>query len=361
LIRETHNEAVKYLSQALEAAETRRGFCAPNPAVGAVVVKAGTVLAVGSHWAAGYPHAEVEALKNLKSEAEGATIYVTLEPCCMYGRTPPCTSLLIERRIGRVVYGYADPDARVSGRGAALLREAGIECELVEIPAIQSFYESYRYWQQTRLPFVTAKLAMSLDGKTALEGGEPVRLTGLDTDVLTHQFRKRADALLTTARTIASDDPSLNARLGDAVIAKPVYVLDTRATLSPQARIFTTASSVTVFHSAKADTHRLEVLKNAGAHLVTIAESLEGLDWTGVMQALGKNGVQDLWVEAGGRSIESLSRTPYLKRAYLYVAPRWLGERAHLAFERGPDALFSKATRLRWSGSGQDAVCEVTL
>ena len=138
-----------FLINALRLAETRRGFCSPNPSVGAVVVKDGRIIGQGCHFASGSPHAEVEALSACSEDPAGSTIYVTLEPCCHWGKTPPCTSLLIEKKVGKVVYGFPDPNPVVEGKGAEALQHAGIPCERENNPEVNRFYESYAYWTTT--------------------------------------------------------------------------------------------------------------------------------------------------------------------------------------------------------------------
>ena len=235
------NQHITYLRQALTLAEHRRGFCAPNPSVGAVVVKNNQVLASGSHWQGGAAHAEVAVLQQLSSTAKGATLYVTLEPCCHWGKTPPCTDLIIRQQIAEVIYAMRDPNPQVSGQGERILQQAGISCQPVVVEEVTQFYQSYNHWVHSGKPWVTVKLAMSLDGKIAGEGGRPVAITGADLTTHTHQQRKRADAILTTGRTICYDNPQLNVRLVRESYGKPVYVLDRHLTLPLDAQIFDTA------------------------------------------------------------------------------------------------------------------------
>src|SRR5262249_16751153 len=152
---------------ALEQAQKHRGFCAPNPAVGAVMVKGGEVIGCGHHEGPGSPHAEVIALNSVTdlALAKNSTLYVTLEPCCHWGRTPPCTDLLIKTGIKKVIYGFADPNPQVNGEGDKILRQAGIESTHHSLPEIDEFYTSYTHWWRTKLPYVTAKLAQSADEK----------------------------------------------------------------------------------------------------------------------------------------------------------------------------------------------------
>jgi len=200
-----------YLEQALQMAQLRRGFCAPNPSVGAVIVSGETIISRGHHVAAGHPHAEVDALKKLPTVPKDARMFVTLEPCCHYGKTPPCTNAIIEAGIKEVIYAFRDPNPIVAGKGELVLQEAGIDCRQVSHPEIDRFYQSYAYWQANKKPWVTAKLAMTLNGKIAKEKGEPIAITSPALQEVTHQLRKQADGILTTVKTILADDPQLNA------------------------------------------------------------------------------------------------------------------------------------------------------
>src|SRR3989344_2995168 len=163
-----------YLKRALKLAEKRRGFCSPNPAVGAVVVKDGKIIGEGWHEKAGAPHAEVMALASAGSSAAGGILYVTLEPCSHTGRTPPCTDLIIKTGIKAVYYGFKDSNLTVSGQGEFYLKSAGIACEQIELPEINAFYRSYAHWLKTKKPWVTAKIALSLDEKIASVDGKPL-------------------------------------------------------------------------------------------------------------------------------------------------------------------------------------------
>ncbi|MES2614668.1 MAG: bifunctional diaminohydroxyphosphoribosylaminopyrimidine deaminase/5-amino-6-(5-phosphoribosylamino)uracil reductase RibD, partial [Bdellovibrionota bacterium] len=230
-----------FLERTLQLAESRRGFCAPNPSVGAVVVKNGKIIAEGFHWERGKPHAEIEALNKIGDEAKGSHLYVSLEPCCHYGKTPPCTKAIIERGIAKVVYGFQDPNPIVCGKGEAQLRAAGVECQFHPTQSISHFYRSYSYWHKTKKPWVTLKIALSFDGKVSGPQGDPVQITGLECQKFTHENRKKSDAILTSAKTIICDNPQLNARIDNEINAKKVYILDRNLSLPLNAKIFKTA------------------------------------------------------------------------------------------------------------------------
>lgn len=343
-----------HLLHALTLAADRRGFCAPNPAVGAVIVKDNVVIAAAAHQQAGSPHAEVVAIAQTEQELQGATIYVTLEPCCHWGKTPPCTQAIIEAGIKRVVYGFADPNPVVAGKGAKQLREAGISCEQLETTEVTTFYRSYQYWQQTKLPWVTAKLAMSLDGKIAAADNKPVKITGEALQTMTHQYRLHCDAMLTTARTINNDNPQLNVRDDVDVIAqKPIYIIDRLLSLDVNSQIFNTAQSVTIIHSTDADKTRLVKLETLGARCVAVAEQDGLLDLQQVLVFIGEQGAHDLWVEAGGRLYESLLQQQLINYGLIYVAPTLLGTEALSAFSK-PYSLSAMAEQCEWTQHGDD-------
>lgn len=349
-----------YLTQALALAEIRRGFCAPNPAVGAVLVKNSQVIATGYHWASGHPHAEAAALQSLDVDAKDATLYVTLEPCCHTNKkTPPCTELLIQRGIKQVFYGFRDPNPEVAGRGEAILLAAGINCAQISLPAIDAFYASYQHWWQTRKPVVTAKLALSLDGKIAGANGQRIAITGNEAQQFTHQQRKRADAILTTARTIQNDDPLLNVRLDNEEHRKPLYILDRELNTPPTAKIFHSAARVTLFHSATANSEKIQLFTQQGVRCHTIECTLEGLNLAEVIAQIGRDGAHDLWIEAGGRCFEAFANENLLQRAFIYLAPKWLGTDAQTAFANSTD-VFTTARQQQWQILGADAVCELS-
>jgi len=339
-----------FLLKALDLAKIRRGFCAPNPSVGAVIVsETGDILATGYHLAAGQPHAEVDALKKLNGKAPGATIYITLEPCCHFGRTPPCTNAIIDAGIKHVVYGMGDANPVVSGKSKAILAQKNISCEQIELPEITEFYRSYRYWHRTKMPYVTAKIALSLDGKIAGEKGEPIQITGPVAKKITHEYRHHSDAILTTAKTIRCDNPQLNAR-GEEIIAKPIYILDRELTLSLDATIFSTAKSVTLFHGP-------HVTAEKNIRCIEVPETNGKLDLLSVMKHIGQDGIHDLWIEAGGLCFSECVKQGIAQTLLIYVAPRWLGL-GLTAFPTDFSLDLSHST-VNWQTAGDDAICRI--
>jgi diaminohydroxyphosphoribosylaminopyrimidine deaminase/5-amino-6-(5-phosphoribosylamino)uracil reductase len=351
--------ALVYLKQALDLARQRRGFCAPNPAVGAVVVKNAQVISTGTHWAAGFPHAEVEALQSLTPEqSRDAEIYVTLEPCSHHGRTPPCTQLLIEKGIKAVYYAYQDPNPLVSGRrGAQQLLAAGIPCQHTPLSEITHFYQSYLHWTQHKRPWVTAKLAISLNGKIADAQGQPLAITGKILNEYTHQQRKQADAILTTCKTIRCDDPKLNARIDGQAYRKSIYVLDSGLNFPPHAQLLTTAANITLFYTDNAPLNRRLALESKGIRCMPIKQEHDNICLNEVLMAIGKDGVHDLWVEAGGECFQAFIAQRLVQRALVYVAPKWLSSDAQSAFHTPLD--LSQLGHIQWQSMGNDMMCEV--
>lgn len=346
----------KYLLHALALAEEGRGNASPNPAVGAVIVKNNKVIGVGFHHGPGSPHAEVEAFENCSEDPRGATLYVTLEPCCHWGRTPPCTDRIIKEGVATVYYGSVDPNPTVSGKGSLKLQASGVSCNHFATPEIDKFYTSYNYWNHKRLPWVTAKLAQSLDGKISGEHGKTTIITGKEAAEFTHYQRYRADAILTTARTITNDDPRLDARLASGNYKKRIYVLDRNLTIDKTKKIFQTAAEIIIFHDS-------EILKPKNDLPNVVFQPIEMIDenrlnFHEILAHVGKDGVHDLWVEAGATCFNSLLQENLINKAFVYVSLKTLGENALPAFVTSSD-LLSTAVNINWKQLGRDVICEI--
>lgn len=314
-----------FLQRALELAQSRRGFCAPNPAVGCVIVKNNRVIGEGLHLACGKPHAEVDALQKLGERAEGADLYVTLEPCCHWGRTPPCTQAIVEAKITRVFYAFRDPNPKVAGQGEATLKQAGIACEKLSSQAIDDFYESYAYWTKHKMPFVTAKLAVSLDGKIAGVDGKPVEISGKEAKIFTFENRLHTDAILTTITTVQNDDPQLNIRFANETIRKPIYLLDSFLRFRFASKIMRTAQRLTIFHQKKTFKAKKDTLQRNDVRIIPVRKNDFGLNLTDVLKQIGEDGVHDLWVEAGAKCFNALWEQGLINRAYLYYSSQKIG------------------------------------
>jgi diaminohydroxyphosphoribosylaminopyrimidine deaminase/5-amino-6-(5-phosphoribosylamino)uracil reductase len=347
-----------FLRRTLELAEQRRGFCAPNPSVGAVVVREGKILAEGWHTGPGKAHAEVEALKNLSREAcQGATLYVSLEPCCHFGRTPPCTDEILHKQLAHVVYAYADPNPLVQGKGHAQLVANGVKTEHFPLAEAAVFYQSYTHWTKNRVPFTTVKLAVSLDGKTAGPQGVPLPITGPEVNRFTHERRLRSDAILTTANTILADDPQMNARVGNTHTPKPLYILDRLGRTPSTARVFSSASPLTFFVGPEIPPGRKQGLAQTGARLIELPAPGGSFSLKQVLICIAEAGCHDLWVEAGGTLFSTFLAEGLADKALLYIAPFFVGEGVS-AFQRPWEEAVAKA-RVSWVPRGRDVVAEM--
>ena len=350
-------EKIDFILQALALAEKRRGFCSPNPAVGALVVKDKNIIGRGIHWACGKPHAEVMALEEAGENAKGCELYVTLEPCCHFGRTPPCVNLIIKKGIRQVYYAMTDPNPKVLGKSFQLLNEAKVKIDFITVPQVVSFYESYSYWWQTAKPFVTFKLALSLDGKIAGKGRKRLQLTGVACQKLTHEWRKRSDALLTTAKTVLSDDPELNVRLDDEVISKKVYVLDRQLELSTSIKLLRTSAKLILLYDETTSSPKIAAWNNLGVECYPMPLSAPGeLSWDAILKFIGEQGVHDLWVEAGSHCFQTLWQKRLINQLLLYLAPQVVGSNGLSAFSPDLQFCLSNDKNLIWQQYGPDVV-----
>lgn len=313
-----------HMRSALALAARGLGNVWPNPSVGCVIVAEGRV--VGRGWTApgGRPHAETEALRRAGDRARGATAYVTLEPCCHWGRTPPCTDALIAAGVARVVVALRDPDSRVNGVGLQGLRAAGIQAEEGLLGAEAAFLNAgFLKRQATGLPLVTLKLATTLDGRIATAGGESQWITGPAARRLAHALRGRHDAVLVGSGTLLADDPALTCRLpGYATQPTVRVVADARGRTPATARLFTDTAPVWIATAAGVDA---TALASAGAEILTVPTAAEGLDSKALLQALGARGITRVLVEGGGRLAASLLRAGLVDRLAWFHAPCLIG------------------------------------
>jgi len=312
----------------------------PNPRVGCVIAQRGRVVGEGWHERAGEAHAEVAALRAAGAQAAGATAYVTLEPCSHHGRTPPCVEALTAARLARVVYAAGDPNPLVNGAGAAALRAAGIVVEggLLEPEAIELNAGFFRRMQQGR-PLVRVKLAMSLDGRTALANGESRWITGEEARRDVHQWRARSSAVLTGIGTVLADDPRLDVRLpeepGAARRRQPLrVVLDTQLRTPLEARLFGTGGEVLILTTLTApDDPRAAALTARGARIESLPAAANRLDLPAVLDRLGEFELNEVLVEAGAKLAGELLRQSLADELLLYVGPRLLGPTARALVE----------------------------
>ena len=309
-------------------AERGRYTVAPNPLVGAVIALEGKVVGEGWHRRTGEPHAEVAALGEAGESAHGATMYVTLEPCNHFGRTPPCVESILRAGISRVVVGHLDPNPRMRGRSVAMLREAGVEVDVLDDFAFDRQNEQFFHHMRTGRPFVHLKLASTLDGRIAAAGGDSKWVTGELARQRAHELRAEAGAVLVGANTARTDDPMLTAR--DLPAPPPSItrvVLDPSLTISPESRLANTADvvPVVVFAAESALDGRQKQLESRGVEVVAAPNDEGNLDLGRVLDELGGRGIKGLLVEGGGETATRFVRGGLADKMTLFYAPRLLG------------------------------------
>lgn len=317
----------KFMKEALSLARKGLGRTSPNPVVGSVVVKGGRVIAGGWHKKAGGAHAEIEALRAAGSKARGSNLVVTLEPCCHFGKTPPCVEAIIAAGIRKVIVGAPDPNPLVSGKGVAALRAAGIGVtEGVLSAECAALNEGWNKFITTGYPFVTLKLAASLDGRIAASGGDSKWITGVQSRRLVHGMRAQNDAVMVGGLTALKDDPELTVRLVSG--RDPVkVVLDSTLRVPVASKIFNNAESgrLIIFASKNADEKRAAKARAAGAEVVTLAEAAGGLPLKKVLKELAKRGIASVLVEGGGVLASSLLRERLVDELVLFYGPLVIG------------------------------------
>jgi diaminohydroxyphosphoribosylaminopyrimidine deaminase/5-amino-6-(5-phosphoribosylamino)uracil reductase len=312
-----------WMAQAQAEAARGRGSVEPNPMVGAVVVRDGSAVGVGHHARYGGPHAEVAALARAGESARGATLYVTLEPCCHHGKTPPCTDSVIAAGVRRVVAAMGDPFPKVAGGGLARLREAGVEVEVgVGELAARVLNAPYLKRLATGRPFVIAKWAMTLDGKIATATGHSAWISGSRSRALVHEVRGRVDAVIVGIGTALADDPMLTARPAGPRVASRV-VLDSAARLPLDGRLASTAREVPLWVAVtgRATIERREALARLGCEVITLPG--DGPVPVGpLLDEMGRRGATNVLVEGGSRVLGSFLDAGEVDAVDVFLAPK---------------------------------------
>lgn len=297
------------------------GHTDPNPCVGCVLVKDGIVVGEGWHTRAGEAHAEINALDAAGDRARGATAYVTLEPCCHQGRTPPCTDALLKAGIARLVAAMSDPNPQVAGKGFAILRDAGVAVEYGLLAAeARALNPGFIQRMIQGRPFVRLKLAMSLDGRTALASGESQWLTGEAARRDVQRLRARGSAILTGIGTVLTDNPSLNVRLSEATRQPSRVILDTELRTPPTAQTLRLPGQVLIFTTVS-DSSMQAPLRAAGAEIVLLPRAEQGLDLHAVMAELARRECNEVHVECGSTLAGALLRAGLVDELVIYMAP----------------------------------------
>ena len=320
---------MSHMKRALALAGKARGTTSPNPTVGAVVVRDGVLVGEGFTQPPGQDHAEVVALQQAGRSARDASLYVTLEPCCTYGRTPPCTRAIIAAGIGEVHVATTDPNPRVNGKGLSELEAAGIKVYRGEgEEEAAELYEAFARHVNTGLPFVTAKFAMSLDGKIATHTGDSKWVTGPPARGYAQEMRETCDAIMVGVNTVLLDNPRLTARDtdGDLLPRQPLRViLDSKVRTPANARLLSEPGLTLIAVTRSAD-GKIAALREAGAEVLQFPETKDGMvDPCALLQALGARGVVSLLVEGGGTLLGSLFDLGMVDKVAAFIAPKIIG------------------------------------
>jgi len=318
-----------YMRRALDLAEQGRFGTHPNPMVGAVVVRGGEVVGEGFHAEFGGPHAEVEALRQAGEKARGADLYVTLEPCRHWGKTPPCTKAVIEAGVARVILGVEDPNLEVSGGGVAEIQAAGIEVEGgILSEACRRLIRTFAKRVRTGLPWVTLKVAMTLDGKVATHTGASRWISSETSRQVVHTRRAEVDGIITGVGTVQADDPQLNVRLERPGLRSPRrIVLDPEGQLPLGSRIARSAKEqpTTVVVADRHPEGRFEAFTALGAEILRLPCEAEGFRWEDLLRWCGSRPMNEVMIEAGPQLVGSALDARAIDSVMFFVAPKLFG------------------------------------
>ncbi len=350
----------KFMKMAIRLAARGTGFVSPNPLVGAVVVKDGTIVGKGYHERFGDPHAEVNALEKAGERARGGTLYVTLEPCNHYGKTPPCTEAILNAGIKRVVIGMMDPNPDVAGGGAKVLRERGVEvsCGILESKCKKQ-NEIFLKYVLKKVPFVVAKIAATLDGKTATATGDSKWITTEKSRNFGHRLRQQVSAILVGIETVLSDDPMLNVRLKNIKPSNPArFVFDFYGRTPLESNLVQTAKKIPTYLvvAENHETNKLNHLSDLGVKIWKIPGRNGFLDPRAFVKKLGEEGFDSLLVEGGSSVHGSFFDANLVDKFYFFYAPKVLGGKNSKPMIGGhgvmkmSDALKVKEVKLRRVG-----------
>lgn len=325
----TSKQDDQYMQRALDLAALALGRTSPNPVVGAVIVKDGVIVGEGYHQKAGTPHAEIHALRQAGEHARGADIYVTLEPCSHYGKTPPCVSSLIEAGIKRVVAAVLDPNPLVSGQGINILKQAGIQTQVgVLEQSARRLNEAFFKYISTKRPMVALKTAMTMDGKIATCQGKSRWITGEEARQYVHRLRSQYDAIMVGIGTVLADDPLLNTRLENEEARDPVRIIvDGHLSLPLASQIVKTSDKLRtlVYTSHTADEYREAALKERGLEVIRIEGCHDNLDLGNLVDDLGRRKLISVLVEGGSGLNASLMEQRLVNKLYWFIAPKIVG------------------------------------
>jgi diaminohydroxyphosphoribosylaminopyrimidine deaminase/5-amino-6-(5-phosphoribosylamino)uracil reductase len=333
-----------YMKKAIELADYGKGFVNPNPLVGAVIVKNGKIIGEGYHERFGQPHAEVNAFLNATEDVEGAEMYVTLEPCSHYGKTPPCALKIIENKIKKVYISQLDPNPLVNSKGVKMLEDAGIEVEYGILEnETKKQNEIFLKYIQTRKPFVALKYAMTLDGKIATATSDSKWITNEKSRAYVHELRNMYQAILVGVGTINSDNPQLNTRR-DVLSRNPIrIILDKNLDIKMDSYVITSAheQKTIVFTSKQAQITKIEQLQSSGVEVIQM-DANPHFDLHLLLTLLGEMKIDGVLVEGGSHILGSFIEQKAADKAYVFIAPKYIGSKDALSPIAGQGVAYKK-------------------
>ncbi len=352
----------KFMQEVFFLAEKGRGTTSPNPMVGAVVVKGNRIVGRGYHKRAGSPHAEIIALQEAGTKSREATLYLNLEPCVHYGRTPPCVPRIIEKGIKRVVIAMLDPNPRVNGKGITMLREAGIEVEVgIEEEKARKLNEFYIKYITTNLPFVILKWAMSLDGKIATRTGDSRWISGDKSRIFVHSLRNQVDGILVGIGTVLQDDPILTVREVPARKQPLRIIIDPKLSFPLTAKMLQEeGGNILIFTCEDIDKNKKEFLLSKDIEIIPCGK--KRIQVANMLKILGKREITSLLVEGGSKVFTEFLENKLTDKVYAVVSPLLLGgEKALTPFEgRGVEKVKDgiQFKKIHWFFRGEDVIME---
>lgn len=332
-MRQKNNDII-FMRRALALAQKGAGRVAPNPLVGCVIVKNGKMIAEGFHKKFGGDHAEVVALKKLKFQASGATLYVTLEPCHHFGKTPPCVDAVIRSGIKKVIVAMKDPDPRTSGKSIVKMRRAGLQVKTgICRQEAQNLNSAFIKHTKAGLPYVIVKVAQSQDGMISSKQGQQGWITGVQAKKYVQKLRREVDAVLVGRGTAEIDNPRLNVRLATAPQPRRV-ILDSNLSLSLKSRLFQSVGGPVILVCSKTvPPSKIRQFEKAGAQVLPVKKTHEGLDLVTVLHELARKGVTSILIEGGAQIFTSFAKQLHLTDEWIFItAPKVIGKMGKPAF-----------------------------
>jgi diaminohydroxyphosphoribosylaminopyrimidine deaminase/5-amino-6-(5-phosphoribosylamino)uracil reductase len=320
-------EHIKYMQIAINLSKKGIGYVNPNPLVGAVIVKDGIIIGQGYHEKVGHNHAEINALENCEEEVKGATMYVTLEPCSHYGKTPPCVKAIIKSGIKHVVVGMKAPNPLVAGQGIEILRENNIAviCGICQ-QEIQELNKIFNQYITTKKPYCTMKTAMTLDGKIATVTGDSRWVTSEKSREYVHEMRHHVAAIMVGIGTVIADNPSLTTRLTNRIGVNPIRIIvDTKCRIPIQAKVLSQEGRTIIATTNDAPTDKIESLEKMGTTVLTIDKKDNRVDISKLITILGEMGIDSILLEGGSQLNYSCLEAGIIDEVYSFIAPKLIG------------------------------------